>query len=566
MPMYEELGIPGPKRTVLVVEDNEGSREILNDLLSDEYEVIEAKDGAEGLAILRERFEDLSLIMLDVYMPVLDGFGFLEGRAADERYRAVPVMVTTASGLVEDEIRCLRLGANDVVVKPFNAEVLLNRAANIVRLRETASVMSQLRRDPLTGLYREEFFYRSCDAMLSTYPDKGFDVVLGDIANFRMLNERYGREACDKMLCDFASALTAYVPGVIVSGRVGDDSFALMIEPNPDLRPCLAKAVEAIGIPHLLVRFGIVEGVDARIGASSVCVRAEMAAREAQGGSGAAVAVYGDAMRARRERDRQLVSRMASGLENGEFLVYYQPKHDATTGEVAGAEALVRWNHPELGFVQPMTFVALFERSGLIAELDSFVRRETCHELARLRTLGVRPVPISVNVSPLDFDDPNLATEIVGVCDEVGVEHDLLHLELTETAYAEDPEDVVRALSELRSRGFKIELDDFGSGYSSLALLNVLPLDVLKIDASLVRGAQRTQDFRIIQSAIQIAHLLGLETVVEGVETLEALAHLAEMGCDVVQGYCYSKPLPRDEFEGYLIEAGLRGGERLALD
>ena len=235
-------------------------------------------------------------------------------------------------------------------------------------------------------------------------------------------------------------------------------------------------------------------------------------------------------------------------------MVYYQPKHDVVTSEVAGAEALVRWLHPELGFVRPEVFITLFERNGMIRELDRYVCEEVCREIARLKSLELRTVPISINISPLDFDDRDLPQRVLELADKYGVDHSLLHLELTETAYAEDPDVVVSALKELRSYGFKIELDDFGSGYSSLALLSIMPIDILKIDGGMVKQASRTDDFRIIQSSIQMAQLLGFETVIEGVETLAAMDRLRALGCDMVQGFYYSWPLREDDFEYYLRE------------
>jgi EAL domain-containing protein (putative c-di-GMP-specific phosphodiesterase class I) len=246
---------------------------------------------------------------------------------------------------------------------------------------------------------------------------------------------------------------------------------------------------------------------------------------------------------------------MERGIENREFLVYYQPKHDLPTGMLSGAEALVRWMHPELGFTRPDVFVPLFERNGLIWQLDRYVCEEVCRELARFEAMGLPVVPISINVSPLDFDDHDLPEHVIEMTDRYGIDHSLLHIELTETAYAEDPDNVVHALERLRASGFKIELDDFGSGYSSLSLLNTLPLDIIKIDSGIVRTAARRGDFRIIQSAVHIAQLLGLETVIEGVESEDVLWRLRDLGCDAIQGFYYSWPLRREDFEEYVVSA-----------
>lgn len=555
MPTLEEHGLPGRSRTILIVEDNELNRDMLESVLEDQYHILTAANGQEGIELLHEFHEALSLVLLDVYMPVLDGFGFLSFRASDERYRNVPVIVVTASNALEDEIRCLELGANDFVVKPYNAEVIRNRVSNTIRMCESASVVNQLRWDNVTGLYREDFFYRRVDNLLAAFPDREFDMVCSDIRNFKMLNERYGRQSCDRILHDLATRLCVAIPDVVTSGRIAGDSFGFLIDhQDATWTDALDQVVRSVTVAHLYVRFGIVQNVDHALSASQLCDRAIIAIDELHESVGAGVSWYDDTLRERKAMERVLVESMHEGLEQRQFMVYYQPKHNVSTGEVTGAEALVRWMHPELGFVRPDIFITLFERNGLIAELDRFVCEEVCREIARLQKLGLPAVPISINMSPLDFDIRDLAKRVLHIADKHGVDHALLHIELTETAYAEDPDVVVNALAELRSYGFKIELDDFGSGYSSLALLNILPLDILKIDGGLVMNASRLDDFRIIQSAIQIARLLGLQTVIEGVETSDVLRTLRELGCDIIQGFYFSWPLRQEDFETYLQE------------
>lgn len=555
MPTYEERDLPGRIRTVLVVEDNDLNREMLVSLLEEDYRVLEAVNGQEGIELLHRYCDELSAVLLDIYMPVLDGFGFLRMRESDERLFSVPVIVATASDVIDDEIECLKHGANDFVVKPYNPEVLLNRLNNIIRLRESASIVNQLRWDNVTGLYREDFFCRRVDNLLEAYPERSFDIVCSDIRNFKSLNDRYGRESCDRLLNDLAGKLFVGIPGVVTCGRIGGDSFGFLIEhQGKDWTGGLNALVEELEFAHLYVCFGIVEDVDHSLHASQLCDRATIALDELRESVGAGVMWYDDALLKRKDMERTLVESMREGLEQHQFIVYYQPKHDVHEGDVAGAEALVRWLHPEMGFVRPDVFIPLFERNGLISELDRYVCEEVCREIARLKELELPVVPISINVSPLDFDIHDLPKNVLAMADRYNVDHAFLHLELTETAYAEDPDIVAQALEELRSYGFKIELDDFGSGYSSLALLNVLPLDILKIDGDMVRHASKLQDFRVIQAAIQIAQVLGLETIVEGVETDEAMDKLREMGCDLIQGFYYSWPLRAEDFEHYLRE------------
>lgn len=547
------IEMPTPTRTILVVEDNDINREMLVSLLEDDFTVIEADDGAKGIELLKKHYATLSLVLLDVYMPECDGFEFLRFRQTDERYSNIPVIVTTVSDSLNDEIECLKLGSNDFVVKPYDVEIIMNRIRNTIKLRETASIVNQLTWDSITNLYREEFFYRRCDDLLAAYPDKPFDLVCSDIKNFKTLNDRYGREYCNQLLHDLANRLTAVIPGPAAGGRVGGDSFAFLIDhQEEDWTDVLAPAIEGMTTANLYVKFGIVQNVEHDVGAAQLCDHATLAMQELKGSFGVGVAFYSDELRERQVMEQIIIESMAAALNERQFEIYYQPKHDVHTGKIAGAEALVRWNHPELGLIRPDLFISIFERNGLITALDRYVCEEVCREIRRCQDLGLPSIPISINVSRLDFDDPDLAQHVVRMADRYDIDRALLHIELTETAYSEDPDTVVKALEQLRGYGFHIELDDFGSGYSSLASLNMLPLDILKLDGSMIRQATKLDDFRIIQSAIQIAQFLGLETVVEGVETEDELDKLKEMGCDLIQGIYYSWPLRQFDFEGYL--------------
>lgn len=557
MTPIEETALPASLRTILVVEDNDINREMLCSLLEDDFEVMQAKDGREGIELLKQHYDILSLVLLDVYMPECDGFDFLRFRQTDDRYSNVPVIVTTVSDSLDDEIECLKLGSNDFVVKPYDVEIILNRIRNTIKLRETASIVNQLTWDSITNLYREEFFFHRVEELLETYPDRSFDIVCSDIKNFKTLNDRYGRERCNHLLHELANRLMAVIPGLAAGGRISGDSFAFLIDhQEEDWTGVLGPTIEDMTTVNFYVKFGIVEDVDHSLPASQLCDRAAMAMQHLRGSTGAGVAFYDEELRQQQITEQIIIESMSSALRERQFMIYYQPKHDVHNGSIAGAEALLRWNHPELGLIRPDLFIGIFERNGLITAMDRYVCEEVCREIRRCVDLGLPTVPISINLSRLDFDDHDLAAHVAHMADRYDIDRNLLHIELTETAYSEDPDAVVTALKELRSYGFHIELDDFGSGYSSLASLNMLPLDILKLDGSMIRQATKLGDFRIIESAIQIAQFLGLETVVEGVETAEELDRLRGMGCDLIQGIYYSWPLEQSEFEAYLARQG----------
>ncbi len=542
------------KRLVMVVEDNDINRGMLRVLLEQEYDTIEAEDGLVGLDKLAQHYKDLSLVLLDVYMPNCDGFEFLRRMRADDRYDTVPVIVTTASGLVDDEIECLKLGANDFVLKPYNPEIIMNRVGNMIRLRESASIVNELTWDDVTGLYNKEFFYRAVEDMFADSPDAEYDLICNDIENFAALTDRYGEARCDVLLHELAARLDAMLPGRVVGGRIGEDTFAFLVEhQDPGWEGVLEPITEeGLPFPNVNVKFGVVERIDHELAAPKACNRAISAIETVKGHHGVKVALFDDDLHQRQLLEQTINETMEAALDDLQFSVYYQPKHDVHTGRIGGAEALARWFHPEIGFISPGLFIPIFERNGFITKLDLFVWEEACKELNRCRELGLPVVPISVNASRLDFDLPDLPARIAALADKHHIEHELLHIELTETAYSDNPDAVIATLQQLKELGFSTELDDFGAGYSSLVSLNTLPLDVMKLDMSMIRKATELDDFRIVESTIKLAQVLGLKTVIEGVEAQVEAEKCAQMGCDLIQGYYYSKPLSREDFEAYL--------------
>ncbi len=543
------------KRLILVVEDNELNRELLCDLFEEDYRLMEAENGQIGLNLMREHSRELSLVLLDVYMPVCDGFEFLRLRQQDPVLEQIPVIVTTASNTMEDEIYALELGANDFVTKPYNYEVVKNRINNLIRLRETASILNQLERDTTTRLFSKEFFARYVRSTLQSNPDQRYDMICSDIESFKTMNDRYGRRTCDQYLRQLARALSAAIPGMVLSGRIGGDVFAFLVRHRQNrwakiLTPSLHSGIAS----NMVVKYGVVSNIDPAMEVSTICDRATLALKGIKGRYGVYVATYDDVLGDQQKKEHIIVESMERALEEGQFQVYFQPKHDLRMGVTGGAEALVRWNHPELGFVSPGVFIPIFERNGFIPRLDFYVWEQVCKQLQRSRELNLPVVPISVNVSRLDFDIPDLAERITAMADRNGVDHRLLHIELTESAYAENPRQISATMERLNAAGFLLELDDFGSGYSSLSVLGSLPLSVIKLDMSLIRQAASTENYNVLRFAIQLADGMRLKTVAEGVETADQVAALQVLGCDYIQGYYYSRPLPQEEFECYLLE------------
>lgn len=546
------------KRKILVVEDQEINRIILCNILEDHYDVLQACNGLEALNLLRSSRKDISLILLDLLMPVMDGYDFLDTIKKDKVLSAIPVIITTSKDSDAEEIRCLANGASDFVTKPYNPEVVRHRIASIIHLRESSAMLNMLEYDHLTGLYSREFFYQRVVRILEQNPDKKYDIICSDIENFKLVNERSGEKMGDELLCYVAELLRQLLGGSDICSRIRGDVFAFLVEHGEQDYEQVLEEQARIGyadspVPNLMIKYGFYENVDRSLPCSVMCDRALLALRRIKNQYGKYIARYDDSLRLALLRERQILDSMETALSARQFQVYFQPKHEILSGTVTGAEALVRWMHPQFGFMSPGEFIPLFERNGFISRLDAYVWDETCRVLSDWKKRGLPLIPISVNLSRSDFSISDLAEQVASIADSHGVEHELLHLEITESAYTDNPQQIISTIHQLREMGFKIEMDDFGSGYSSLNMLSELPIDVLKMDMHFIQQKVTDQNRSILSFIVNLSKWLNLITIAEGVETKEQIEYLKSIGCLYVQGYYYAKPMPVKEFEEYLL-------------
>ena len=303
------------------------------------------------------------------------------------------------------------------------------------------------------------------------------------------------------------------------------------------------------------IRIGVYPRVDKTIDMELRFDHAKSAADSLRNSFSESVAMYDESLRAVEAFTERLLDDFRSALTQKQFAVYFQPKYGIRSPKpvLCGAEALVRWQHPELGMIPPGRFIPLFESNGLIRELDHYVWREAAAQIGDWRKRLGCSVPVSVNVSRIDMMDPDLADTFCRLVEENGLSFDDLHLEITESAYTEDSEEIIRVVSGLRARGFKIEMDDFGAGYSSLNMITKLPIDALKLDMMFIRTAfHETGNTGILKIMLDISRYLSVPMIAEGVETEEQMLTLQGLGCDIVQGYYFARPMPAKDFEAYL--------------
>ncbi len=553
------------KKTILLVDDRAVNRKILKKLLQSDYQLLEAENGAEAFSVLKEAGDSVALILLDICMPVMDGYMFLEKIQQDAQLSQIPIIVETSSGSPEDEVKALSAGASDFVTKPYNLQILLHRIASIIRLRESASMINLLERDRVTSLYSREFFYRYAEQILKDSPTQSYDILCTNIENFKLVNERYGTSAGDMILRTLGTAWASTCKRNELCGRISSDKFVLLRKHREDesenaFRKELEHWFPSFSIPNIVVKFGIYRKVDPTLSISTMCNRAALAAEEIKGKYGHILSEYNDDIHRRLLTEQRISEEMETALLEKQFVIYYQPKHNLQSGRLCGAEALVRWEHPADGVLSPGLFIPIFERNGFIQKLDAYVWEQTCADLARWRALGLPLVPISVNISRLNFSLPDLAEQVQEKTNRHAIPPSLLHIEVTESAYTENPQEIIEKVQTLQKMGFKIEMDDFGSGYSSLNMLNELPVDILKFDMKFVQPQNTLRKKNILPFLITLAEYLQLDTIAEGVETEEQMMQLRGMGCHCVQGYYYAKPMPERDFQVYLERhlAGIR--------
>ena len=415
--------------TVLIVDDNPVNRTVLANILKGEYETLQAGDGAEALELVRQRTSSLSAILLDLIMPGMDGYAFLEALGREFPRAGIPVIVVTGDTEADAEVRALDLGATDFLGKPYRPRVILARLKNILQLRENAARLHRVERDSLTGLYNQEGFYQQVETLLRREPGLEVDIVAVDIGNFKLVNALYGVNVGDEVLRQTARRLQKQFSRAILARRTAD----------------------------------------------------------------------------------QFLMAFPGGGVGGEEL----------WDQIRG------WTKP-LGLNLPV-------RLGICAARGT-------------------AVPVSVNVSRVDVYQRDLAEQLGALLDRLGIRRDMLPLEITESAYCDDPARLNDTIRRLRQAGFRVEMDDFGSGWSSLNALTELPVDGVKLDRKFLQDLETEQGERFARHLVEMIGDLGIPMTAEGVESARQASFLRELGCRSAQGLYYAPPMPRERFEAYLLE------------
>ena len=552
--MIKSKQIQRPK-LVLIVDDQEINRDVLGSILEDDYELLYAENGEEALEIMHQQREKLSIVLLDLMMPVLNGFEVLETVRNDELLRQIPIIVLTAERSAE--LQALQMGAADFIPKPFDEqEVILARVSRVVELSEGRQLISAAEHDKLSMLYTRNFFMEYVERIFQYHPELHMDAIVINIEQFHSINALNGRNFGDRVLQVIGEEIKAFLAGTEgIASRFDADRFAIYCMQQPDYRALLNRFQDRVNRltrkVSIRLRMGVrtwQKGVEPLV----MFDHARAACNRVRGDFQNPLMFYDDDMRMKELLNQRLLNDLHSAADERQFKVFYQPKYDiqADPPRLASAEALIRWKHPELGMISPGEFIPLFEGNGLIGVVDNFVWKEAAAQITAWKEKYGFTLPVSVNVSRADVFDPTLVERLAELVESNGLDYGSIKLEVTETAYADDANQVLDVIRRLRERGFEIEMDDFGSGYSSLNMLSDMPVDVLKMDMKFIRNIENSEtDRKLVTLILDIAKFLDVSVVAEGVETEGQLAILRSGNCDLVQGYFFSRPLPPEEFE-----------------
>src|ERR1043166_142502 len=583
------------KPKVLIIDDEEQIRHLLIDVLGSGYDCSDAGSAEEALAALSENTFDL--VISDIDMGAMSGLELVP-RVHSLSPDTVVVMVSGNQD-IGFAIEALRVGAFDYITKPIDlrhVEASVERALNHCNLlkekrryKEQLETLLQQRTaqvdwlayyDTVTQLPNRALFEDRLTQAVSVAKaaSQSLGVLFISLDQFKKVNDSLGHGPGDILLREFAERLKSCITKSDTVARFGSDEFALLrtqINGTKDVIETIGSLSQGLkfsfGLPgHELFATASVgvslfplDGEDCQ----TLLKNAGAALYKAKRSGGANYQFFTADMHELATKRLERESNLRKAIQNEEFTVHYQPRVSVDSLTITGVEALVRWQHPQLGLISPSEFIPLAEDAGLIVPIGEWVLRTACMQGQRWRDQGVAPIQIAVNISARQFHDQDFSQTVIRLLEETGLSPKYLELEVTESSIIQDERFAAGMLSRLKSMGINILIDDFGTGFSSLASLKRLPIDALKIDKSFVREATSDpNDAALVMAIITLAHNLRLKVVAEGVETEDQLRFLQLLGCDEKQGYLFSNPLPAERLAAVFepqINADIRNGRRL---
>ncbi len=585
-----------PKADILLVDDNPDNLRLLSDMLTENgYKTRKVLNGKLALNAIQAVLPDL--ILLDILMPELDGYEVCTQLKANPQTQDIPILFISALDDTLDKVKAFQLGGADYITKPFKVEEVLARIEHQLTIQRVKAEIEKLNaeleqrviertielqqanaklsylalHDPLTELPNRTLFLERLEQAIEqskTESNYQFAVLFLDGDRFKNINDSLGHIMGDQLLMAVARRLETCCDSGDILARLGGDEFTILITGEN----MIEKAINIANIIHqkmlqpfhlkqqeVFINFsiGICQGqgydypVDILRDADTAMYRAKALGK-------GRYQVFDNEMHRQVLEFMHLENDMQRAIKRQEFIVYYQPIINLKIGKIVGFEALVRWTHPEKGFMPPGQFISVAEETGLIQPLGFWVLQEACRQLRewQKKQLVSPEMTISVNLSAKQFSQSNLIEEINKILETTELNPQYLKLEITESAIIGNLNSVKTILQQLRQRQIQLSLDDFGTGYSSLSYLHRFPLNTLKIDRSFVNLIdEQSADLGIVEAIITLAHKLKMNVIAEGVETVEQMHYLKQLNCEMSQGYLFAKPLDQKATESLLLQS-----------
>ena len=555
------------ERPVVVLADDDPSIRLMvrHVLESEDFDIVEAADGLEAIQAVEEHHP--ALILLDAVMPGIDGFTTCQ-QIKDKGFTDVPIMMIT--GLDDDASveRAYEVGAIDFITKPIKWAVLKHRVKAVVaKVIAERKVKLLAYRDKLTNLPNRLLFAdRMEQAVVRAVRSRtSMALMLIDIDDFKLVNDSFGHDFGDKLINAVGRLISKSLRRADTVARLGGDEFAVIVEGinsaddtisiADNLTTILAHNVKLDGQEtYTSASIGIAvypgDGKDTR----TLLKNADTAMFRAKESGRHCFQFYKPEMSVTAMERLELEVRLKQAFDNDEFIINYQPVVDIYKNEVVGVEALLRWQHPEKGIILPPDFISVVEGCGLIVELGEWLIYSVCRQIRMWQDAGINEQKVSINIAPRQFKDQDLVAIFTQAIAEHCIAASTLSVETTELTLIENIGDVETTLKKLRDMGMQVQLDDFGIGYASLAYLKVFPVDVVKIDRTIIAGIPESkQDSAIVEAIAGLTRGLELSILAEGVENERQLSMLKDIGCQFAQGFYWSKALPGDEFEQFYM-------------
>lgn len=554
------------KHTILVVDDARHSRTALREILNDNYIVLEAENGQNALAVLEEKYQAVTVIILDLIMPEMSGLELLEIFHKDVRYQNIPVIAMLRDINDEIECKCLEYGVWDFMRKPYDPTIVRFRVKNVIdrsQMRVDDELKYRAEYDVLTGILNKSKFFYNTRNMLNIFGTEDFAFIRIDIEKFQLINSFFGMDEGDNLLKYMADYLQNVEKEYryITYGRIEADIFAVCFSYDnekeiTDFVKKFTNQMEKYPLDFDITSFfGVYLVKNRDLSINEMYDKANLASKNCKGNYIQNYFFYTKEMSEEIIKEQHIINNMKNALKNEEFVLYLQPKYELQRNSIAGAEVLVRWITADGRMISPGEFIPVFERNGFILKLDQYVWEKTCQLLAGWRDEGRKIFPVSVNISRVSLYNPKIVDVICGLTEKYNIPPEWLQLELTESAYTGNPKAIKEMMEQLQKKGFSILMDDFGSGYSSLNVLKDIAVDVLKIDMKFLDGSgDDGRSENILASVVRMAKWLNMPVVAEGAERKEQVSFLHSIGCEYVQGFYFARPMPVKEYEKLLYE------------